>query len=239
MFAIDTRTGSYPHAYLLNKGIELFNQGYDAEEIVKQIEEMKTNTRLFLIPSNLDQLHKSGRVSGSQRFIANLLNIKPILSVEYEGAKIREKVRTEKRAINYILELLREDMKTSKISKIVVIHADDEANARTLLNGHGITYKDLSVDYLVYAEAADGLSAGTIDAAFLTNGLPNASVMELSETLDICLVSISPENAEGIISSNFKKRRKTPFFYSGKMVFLSFVPSSLPLFHFLTEEIIF
>lgn len=169
MFAIDTRTGSYPHAYLLNKGIELFNQGYDAEEIVKQIEEMKT----------------------------------------------------------------------SKISKIVVIHADDEANARTLLNGHGITYKDLSVDYLVYAEAADGLSAGTIDAAFLTNGLPNASVMELSETLDICLVSISPENAEGIISSNFKKRRKTPFFYSGKMVFLSFVPSSLPLFHFLTQGIIF
>ena len=42
-----------------------------------------------------------------------------------------------------------------------------EINARNLLNGHGITYDDLKVDYLGYAEASDGLSAGTIDAAFL------------------------------------------------------------------------
>ncbi|MGM9932823.1 DegV family protein [Pradoshia sp.] len=134
LYAIDTRTGSYPHAYLLMKGIEMFNQGYGPDEIYLQIEKMKTNTRLFLIPANLNQLHKSGRVSGSQRLIANLLSIKPILSVEYEGAKIRDKVRTEKRAINYILDLLREDMKTSKISKITVIHAGDEANARKLEN---------------------------------------------------------------------------------------------------------
>ena len=73
-----------------------------------------------------------------------------------------------------------------------------EVNARTLLNGHGITYDDIKVDYLGYAEAADGLSAGTIDAAFLTSGLPNASVMELAKTTDIVLVTISPEKVEEI-----------------------------------------
>nr|WP_106779080.1 TAXI family TRAP transporter solute-binding subunit [Lysinibacillus timonensis] len=73
-----------------------------------------------------------------------------------------------------------------------------EVNARTLLAGHGITYDDLQVDYLGYAEAADGLNAGTIDAAFLTSGLPNASVLELSETLGISLVSIDPANIEEI-----------------------------------------
>jgi DegV family protein with EDD domain len=132
LFAIDSRTGSYPLSYLMNKGVELFKKGYEVEEIVKQIEEMKTNTRLFLIPSNLDQLHKSGRVSGSQRLIANLFNIKPILSIESEGAKIREKVRTEKRAIQYILNLLKEDINKSTVRKIVVIHADDEENSRKL-----------------------------------------------------------------------------------------------------------
>lgn len=73
-----------------------------------------------------------------------------------------------------------------------------EVNARVLLNGHGITYDDLNVDYLGYAEAADGLSAGTIDAAFLTSGLPNASVLELSETMDINLVTIEEEKIEEI-----------------------------------------
>ncbi|MCG7345514.1 TAXI family TRAP transporter solute-binding subunit [Sporosarcina sp. ACRSL] len=73
-----------------------------------------------------------------------------------------------------------------------------EINARNLLNGHGITYDDLKVDYLGYAEASDGLSAGTIDAAFLTSGLPNASVLELSETVGVDLVTITPENVEEI-----------------------------------------
>ncbi|MFP3917333.1 TAXI family TRAP transporter solute-binding subunit [Lysinibacillus telephonicus] len=73
-----------------------------------------------------------------------------------------------------------------------------ELNARALLNGHGITYDDIQVDYLGYAEAADGLNAGTIDAAFLTSGLPNASVLELSETTGITLVSIESENVEEI-----------------------------------------
>jgi len=73
-----------------------------------------------------------------------------------------------------------------------------EVNARTLLAGHGITYDDLQVDYLGYAEAADGLNAGTIDAAFLTSGLPNASVLELSQTMGITLVSIDPANIDDI-----------------------------------------
>ena len=73
-----------------------------------------------------------------------------------------------------------------------------EVNARNLLEGHDITYDDIEVDYLGYAEAADGLKAGQIDAAFLTSGLPNASLMELSETLDIKLVTIEPEEVERI-----------------------------------------
>ncbi len=73
-----------------------------------------------------------------------------------------------------------------------------EINARALLDGHDITYDDFQVDYLGYAEAADGLSGGTIDAAFLTSGLPNASVLELSETLDINLVTVDAEKVAKI-----------------------------------------
>lgn len=68
-----------------------------------------------------------------------------------------------------------------------------EVNARNLLAGHGITYDDVKVDYLGYAEAADGLKSGNIDAAFLTSGLPNSSVLELTTGLDIKLVSVNAE----------------------------------------------
>lgn len=85
-----------------------------------------------------------------------------------------------------------EDLKGKRIA-VGDQNSGVEINARVLLNGHGITYDDVKVDYLGYAEAADGLKAGTIDAAFLTSGLPNASVLELSESLDIQLVSVSKE----------------------------------------------
>ncbi len=73
-----------------------------------------------------------------------------------------------------------------------------EVNARNILNGHGITYDDISVDYLGYAEAADALKGGKLDAAFLTSGLPNAALMELEQGFDLQLVSILPENVETI-----------------------------------------
>lgn len=73
-----------------------------------------------------------------------------------------------------------------------------EVNARNILNGHGITYNDIKVDYLGYAEAADALKGGKLDAAFLTSGLPNAALMELEQGFDLQMVSILPQNVDKI-----------------------------------------
>lgn len=90
-----------------------------------------------------------------------------------------------------------EDLKGKKVA-VGAQNSGVEVNARQLLEGHGITYKDLKVDYLGYAEAADGFGAGTIDAAFLTSGLPNASILELEQTADVELVSIDPKKLSEI-----------------------------------------
>ena len=114
-----------------------------------------------------------------------------------------------------------------------------EVNARTILNGHGITYDDIKVDYLGYAEAADGLSAGTIDAAFLTSGIPNASVMELSETLDITLVSVDPQKVEEIAKDHpyFISFEIKPGVYSNKeSIFTAAVPNALVVRKNLSED---
>lgn len=73
-----------------------------------------------------------------------------------------------------------------------------EVNAKNLLEGHGITYDDIDADFLSYEEAADGIRSGQIDAAFLTSGLPNSSVLELSKSVDLKLVTIEKEKIEEI-----------------------------------------
>lgn len=90
-----------------------------------------------------------------------------------------------------------EDLKGKRIA-VGAQNSGVEVNARTLLNGFGITYNDVKVDYLGYAEAADALKGGRIDAAFLTSGIPNSSLMELQQSFDLQLVGINPEKVKEI-----------------------------------------
>lgn len=68
-----------------------------------------------------------------------------------------------------------------------------EIATRSILEAHDMTYDDMEVDYLGYAEAAEAMRGGQIDAAFLTSGLPNASVMELQNSVDLKIVPIEGE----------------------------------------------
>ncbi|MFJ7727645.1 DegV family protein [Neobacillus sp. NPDC097160] len=132
LFAIDSQTGSYPLSFLIKKGIELVEQGLDAGEVADQLNALREHTRLYLVPSNLDQLHKSGRVSGGQKILASLFNIKPILAIEEGAAKIKDKVRTEKKAFLLLVNKLKEDLETKTVRKVAIVHANDFKKAAEL-----------------------------------------------------------------------------------------------------------
>jgi uncharacterized protein len=70
-----------------------------------------------------------------------------------------------------------------------------EANARQILAVHDITYDDITEHFLPFGEAVDALRDGSIDAAFLTAGIPTAAVIDLDATHDLALVSVSAERA--------------------------------------------
>ncbi|MGM0836992.1 MAG: TAXI family TRAP transporter solute-binding subunit [Bacillota bacterium] len=126
-------------------------------------------------------------VNGTGNFSEKVENVQQVATLYPNYVQI---VTTEDSGIETIEDL---------VGKRVAVgdqNSGVEVNARNLLAGHGITYDDIQVDYLGYAEAADGLKSGAIDAAFLTSGLPNASVLELSKTLDIKMVSVDPANIE-------------------------------------------
>ncbi|MDO5633407.1 MAG: TAXI family TRAP transporter solute-binding subunit [Micrococcus sp.] len=77
-----------------------------------------------------------------------------------------------------------------------------EMNAKTVLNAYDLTYDDLNADFLSYAEAADGMSNGHIDAAFVTSGVPNPSLTELGTNTDFIIVPIDGDGRDTLISDN-------------------------------------
>jgi len=68
-----------------------------------------------------------------------------------------------------------------------------EVNARQILAAAGITYKDIRVQYLSFAEAASNLKDGNIDAAFVTAGHPTAAIVDLAAVRKIVLVPVADE----------------------------------------------
>ena len=80
-----------------------------------------------------------------------------------------------------------------------------EINARMIFEAHGMTYKDVKIDYLNYGEAIDQMKNGLIDAAFVTSGLGNATIRELGVTKKIAFVPVDGEARQRLI-------KKYPFY---------------------------
>ncbi len=74
-----------------------------------------------------------------------------------------------------------------------------EADARIILNAHGLTYDDMSIDYIDFNEVADRLIDGQIDAGFVTAGYPTSSIINIATIRDLVLVPVDREVAEKLI----------------------------------------
>lgn len=85
-----------------------------------------------------------------------------------------------------------------------------EVNARQILEVHGITYKDIRPDFLSYAEAVEQLKNGSVDAAFITSGLPNSNILDIATTHDVMMIPIRKAKVEELA-------KKYPFYTSEKI----------------------
>ena len=75
-------------------------------------------------------------------------------------------------------------------------------NAMDVLNAAGLTEDDIKPQYLSFADSADGLKDGKIDAAFIVAGAPTAAITELCTTNDAYLVPIDGEIADKLMADN-------------------------------------
>jgi uncharacterized protein len=75
-----------------------------------------------------------------------------------------------------------------------------EANARQILEVVGISYNDIKVQYLNFAEAANGLRDGNVDVAFVTAGYPTAAIRDVAAQRDVVIVPIPSITADKIIA---------------------------------------
>lgn len=76
-----------------------------------------------------------------------------------------------------------------------------EFNARQILAAYGIDIdSDITKNNQSFADSADSLKNGTIDAAFVVAGYPTTAVSELASTYDFNILTIDQEHADALMS---------------------------------------
>lgn len=159
-YAIDSRIGSFPMQKMIELGIELAKKDTPEEEIVRQIEQLRSKSQLAFLPASLEQLHKSGRVSGLAMFISNLLNIKLVIAYNKEGVcEVIHKVRAENKAKKMVTDLLDEALSKESISEIAVINCNNRTGAQNWIQELKVKYPTIQFTPTELS-AAVGVHAG-------------------------------------------------------------------------------
>ncbi|WP_246941891.1 DegV family protein [Bacillus pinisoli] len=102
---IDSKILSLPMGKLISRGMELQNQGVEYGEIVEELTRLADQHETYVTVGSLEQLHRGGRMNAAQFLIGSALKIKPILAVIDGKLESVEKVRTERKAHQKMIDL--------------------------------------------------------------------------------------------------------------------------------------
>ncbi|MCM3122106.1 MULTISPECIES: DegV family protein [unclassified Mesobacillus] len=122
VITFDSKILTYPLTSLLKKGIYLAEQGATVEEIKEKLEIIRDSNETYVMIGNLEQLHRSGRMSGVQFYLGSMLSIKPIISIEDGGLNTKEKVRSDKKARDIIFEYLKVSQEKYGVEEVYILY---------------------------------------------------------------------------------------------------------------------
>jgi len=120
---IDSKIGNYALGKMIRNGLALQAKGKSYEAIVSLIREYPALAEMYLLPSSLDQLKKSGRVSKGQAILASLLNINLLLGFDEGKVVVVDKIRSKKRAKKRLFKLIEKKVNQFSLNEICVMHA--------------------------------------------------------------------------------------------------------------------
>ncbi len=128
MTVYDSRQLSLGMGYLVMAAAKAARENETMESIICQLDELNSRTYVFAALETLEYLQRSGRMGGVVARLGNILDIKPILKM-HEGDPTGERVRTYKKALERLLQLVRE---LGRLERLDLVHTNAPEKAEDL-----------------------------------------------------------------------------------------------------------
>ncbi len=89
--------------------LKLAEEGKNAEEIKKYLEEVKYDSSIYIMVDTLYYLKKGGRITPAAAALGTLLKLKPVLQIQGEKLDAYAKARTVKQARSIMIDAIKSD----------------------------------------------------------------------------------------------------------------------------------
>ncbi len=110
IYVVDSLAASSGYGLLMDALADLKDEGKSIEEVYDFAMKKRLNLQHWFFSTDLSFFVKGGRISKTSGFVGTMLNICPLMNVDFEGKLIpREKIRTKKKVIKQIVEKMKEN----------------------------------------------------------------------------------------------------------------------------------
>lgn len=125
IYMVDTQNLSIGSGCLLLSAAEMLERKVDIKHILNHLENLKESVKVLFTVDTLEYLQKGGRISLAKATIGNMLNIKPVLSIEEGLVKPINQVRGKKQVVSKILSLIKENFGEDLTKKRIILGFGD------------------------------------------------------------------------------------------------------------------
>ncbi len=158
----DSGCGSAAMGYMAREARCMDRAGATLDEILARWQTIRRNMQIILTLDTLEYARRSGRVKALQAALASLLNVKPIIILREGVLELGERVRTRRKALEYVVAEMARRVGGAPVN-MAVVHAQDPNAAQQLLQAacNQLNCKEMITTELSIGVAAN-LGPGTV-----------------------------------------------------------------------------
>jgi DegV family protein with EDD domain len=163
---IDSEQVSMSLGWLVILAGRAAKEGASLAQVKSLVEDAKARVHIIAMLDTLEYAQRGGRLGKGAALVGSLLNVKPLVSAVHSEIVPVENVRTQKRALERLVEIV---LASGPIQELSVIHADAPQYAQTLKK---MLAKTFPMDQIVMSETGPVLGThtgpGAVGVAWLT-----------------------------------------------------------------------
>jgi len=103
---VDTLGAGLSLELMIRTAVEAIQGGADLAQVAERIERMKGEVFTLFVVDTLEYLARGGRIGSAKAFLGTLLSVKPILTLKDGAIQAFEQVRTKRKAVARMLDLI-------------------------------------------------------------------------------------------------------------------------------------